>query len=80
MILIMKSLNFLSLKEIIVTWKEKIMFLLMYFFYENELTYPIYVSYQKFENSIDLLLISDRNKSHNVCIKDFNKFMSKKQK
>ena len=32
------------------------------FCYENGLTYPVYVSDQKFYNSIDLLLISDENK------------------
>ena len=34
------------------------------FSYENNLTYPVYVSDQKSENCIDLLLISDENKSH----------------
>ena len=29
---------------------------------------------------MDLLLISDKNKSHYVYIKDFNRFMSKKTK
>ena len=46
----------------------------------NGLTYPVYVSHQKFENCVDLLLITDENKSHCVCIKDFNKFMCKKTK
>ena len=32
------------------------------FCYENKLTYSIYVSEQKFQNSIDLLLISNKNK------------------
>ena len=36
------------------------------FCYGKSLTYPIYVSYQKFHNSIDLLLTSDGNKSHYV--------------
>ena len=40
------------------------------FCYENGLTYPVYASDQKFENCIDLLLISDENKSHYVYIKD----------
>ena len=48
--------------------------------YENELTYPVYVSDQKFHNSMDLLLISDENKSHYVYIKDFNRFMCNKTK
>ena len=47
---------------------------------ENGLTYPVYVSDQKFHNSIDLLLISNGNKSHYVYIKDFNRFMCNKTK
>ena len=43
--------------------------------YENKLTFPIYVSDQKFENSMDLLLVIDENKSHYVYIKDFYRFM-----
>ena len=50
------------------------------FCYENKLTFPIYISDQKFENSMDLLLIIDENKSHYVYIKDFNRFMFHKTK
>ena len=50
------------------------------FCYENELTYPVYVSDQKFHNSMDLLLISNENKSHYVYIKDFDRFMCNKTK
>ena len=50
------------------------------FCYENSLTYPVYLSYQKFHNSINLLLITDENKSHYVYIKDFNRFMCNKTK
>ena len=45
------------------------------FFYENGVTYPAYVSDQKFKWVLDLLLISDKNKSHYVYIKDFNRFI-----
>ena len=38
---------------------------------ENGLSYPVYISDQKFRDSMDLLLISDENKSHYVYIKDF---------
>ena len=34
------------------------------FYYENKLTFPIHISDQKFENSMDLLLVIDKNKSH----------------
>ena len=50
------------------------------FYYENKLAFPIYISEQKFENSMDLLLIIDENKSHYVYIKDFNRFMFHKTK
>ena len=45
------------------------------FGYENSLVFPIFVSDQKFENSIDLLFITRGDKSHYVYIKDFNRFM-----
>ena len=48
--------------------------------YENGLVFPIFVSDQKFEDSIDLFLPIDDDKSHYVCIKDFNRFMFHKTK
>ena len=50
------------------------------FCYENRLTFPIYISNQKFENSMDLLLVTNENKSLYVDIKDFNRFMFHKTK
>ena len=50
------------------------------FCYENNLTYLVYVSDQKFGNCMDLLLISNENISHYVYIKDFNRFMCNKTK
>ena len=50
------------------------------FGYENELVFPIYVSDQKFEDSMDLLLLIDDDKSHYVYVKDFNRFMFHKTK
>ena len=47
---------------------------------ESGLTYPVYVSDQKFHNSMGFLVISDENKSHYVCIKNFYRFMSNKIK
>ena len=32
------------------------------FCYENSLTYPVYVLNEKFENCMDLLMITDENK------------------
>ena len=50
------------------------------FGYENGLVFPIYISDQKFEDSMDLLLLIDDDKSHYVYIKDFNTFMFHKTK
>ena len=50
------------------------------FCYENNLTDPVYVSDQKFQNCMDLLLISNENKSRYVHIEDFNRFMCNKTK
>ena len=44
------------------------------FCYENKLVFPIYISDQKFENSMDLLLVTDGDKSHYVYIKGFDRF------
>ena len=48
------------------------------FGYEDKLVFPIYVSDQKFEDSMDLLLLINDDKSHYVYIKDFNRFMFSK--
>ena len=50
------------------------------FCYENDLTYPVYVSNERFENCMDLLLMADENRLHYICIKDFNRFMFNKTK
>ena len=48
--------------------------------YENGLVFPIYISDQKLEDSMDLLLLIDDDKSYYVYIKDFDRFMFTKQK
>ena len=73
--LIMKALNFLSFKKILARLKRRITFALMRY-----LVYPVYISKEKFENRMDLLLITDENKPHYVYIKDFNRFMCNKTK
>ena len=50
------------------------------FYYQNNLTYPVYVPDEIFENCMDFLLISDENRSHYVYIKDFNRFICNKTK
>ena len=70
----MEELNFLCLK---IKVKNKVF--INVFCYENKLSYPFHISDQKFKNSVDLLIISDKIKSH-VYIKDFSKFMFNKTK
>ena len=50
------------------------------FGYENGLVSPTYISDQKFEDSMDLLLLIDNDKSHYVYIKNFDRFMFRKKK
>ena len=50
------------------------------FCYENKLTFPIYISDQEFEKSIELLLVMNKNWSHYMYIKDFDRFMFHKMK
>ena len=50
------------------------------FCYENKLVFPIYVSDQKFQNSADLLLVTDGDISYYVYFNDFNRFMFHKTK
>ena len=50
------------------------------FGYENRLVFPIYISDQKFKNSIDLFLLTENDKSHCVYIKFFDRFMLHKTK
>ena len=50
------------------------------FGYENGLFFPIYVSDQKFEDSIDFLLLIDDDKSYYVYIKGFNRLIIHKIK
>ena len=70
MILIMKELNFLFQKKDYRRTERQNNICINAFCYENKLTYPVYVSDQKFHNSMDLLLMVDENKSHYVYIKD----------
>ena len=45
------------------------------FCHENMLVFPIYLSDQNFDNSMDFLLVIHGDKSHYVYIKDFDRFM-----
>ena len=57
MILIMEVLNSLFLRRIIVRLNKKNKIFINAFCYENDLTYPVFVSNEKFENFMDLLFI-----------------------
>ena len=51
-----------------------------FFCYEDKVVYLVYLSNQKFDDSMDLLLIPDKIKSHYVYIKDLNRFMFNQRK
>ena len=70
MILFMMKLNFQSEKDFSqIERKNKIC--IDVYCYENKLTFLIYISDQKFENSTDLLLVINENKLHYVYIQNF---------
>ena len=48
--------------------------------YENKVVYSVYLSNQRFNDCMNLLLMSNRFTSHYVYIKDFNRFMFNKIK
>ena len=50
------------------------------FGYEDKQPYPIYVSKEKYEDHMELLLITKDENKHYVLINDFNKFMNKQTK
>ena len=73
------KLSFLCKKNILTRLKRKTICINL-FGYENKLVFPIYVLDQKSEDSMDLLLLIDDDKSHYVYIKDFDRFMFHKTK
>ena len=50
------------------------------FCYENKIVYPVYLSDQCFNNTLNLLFISNGFTNHYVYIKDFNRLMFNKTK
>ena len=50
------------------------------FRYEDKLTFQIHVSDEEFENSMDLLLVTDGDNSHYLYSEDFDRFMFHKTK
>ena len=49
------------------------------FDYENKV-YPFYISKRSYDQTLDLLLITEKDKSHYVFIKDFNRLMFSRTK
>ena len=45
------------------------------FGYEDKQPYPIYVSKEKYEDHMELLLVTENENKHYVLMKDFNRFM-----
>ena len=45
------------------------------FGYEEKQKFPIYISKEKYQDHMELLLITEGENKHYVLIKDFNKFM-----
>ena len=76
----MKELDFLFQKKDYCRIERQNNIFINVFCYESGLTYPIYVSNQKFKDCMDLLLTSNENKFYYVHIKDFNRFMCNKIK
>ena len=75
-----KDIEFSVWKNDYCTIEKKKNFCINVFCYENNLVYPVRISNQKVEDFLDLLLITDENKSDYVYIKDFNWFMCNKTK
>ena len=49
------------------------------FVYENKV-YPLYISKKSYNQMLNLLLITEKDKSHYVLIKDFNRLMFSRTK
>ena len=47
----------------------------MNFVIEKILAYHLHISHQKIKDCMDLLMITDENKSHYIYMKDVNRFM-----
>ena len=49
------------------------------FGYENKV-YPLYISKKSYNQTLNLLLITEKDKSHYVFVKDFNRLILSKTK
>ena len=62
-----------------ITKKLKIDLQVNVFGYENKV-YPMYISKKSYDQTLNLLLIAQEDKSHYVFIKDFNRLMFSRTK
>ena len=78
--LVMKVLNFLSLEKIIARLNRRMIYniCINVFCYENDLTYPVHKSDQKFKYCMNLLLITNKHKLHYNYSRDFHRLMCSK--
>ena len=75
-----KLLKNVIMMELSFPCKKKILTIFNDWGYKDKLVFPVYVSEQKFEDNMDLLLLIYDDKSHYVYIKDFNRFIFHKTK
>ena len=75
-----EGVNFLVLKKDYGKMKVLNKICVNVFCYENKVVYPVYLSNQKFHDSVDLLVTSDGFVSHYVYVKDFRRLMFNKTK
>ena len=85
MILIMMGLGFLCKKKILARLRRKTTFALTCIVMKTSWLFQITIFQSKlsnftFDNSIDLLFLTDESKSHFVYIKDFDRFTFHKTK
>ena len=76
----MMKLTSLYEKMILVRLKKKNNICINVFGYADKLVFLKYISDKKFENSVNLLFVTDGDKSHYVYIKNFGRFMFHKTK
>ena len=76
----MMGMGFLFEKKVLARLKQKATIALMCFVMKTSWFFQSYISNQKFENSMDLLLVTDGGISHYVYIKDFDRLMFHKTK
>ena len=69
-VLIMIELNLLCERKVLRKIEIKNNICFNVFSCENRVIFPIYISDQKFENSMNFLLVINENKSHYVYIKN----------